>query len=158
AVARSEERRTRAFEFRFRGSTFRCKFADASLRLLAIANAFHPAGPPSPTFYRNLPFLQRLQHSEKDGADSTGMPIDEVPTSLWIPNFGCDENGLADLARHLNFFTGYFDLGAPQIAVHRPEVEPSAAPPRLTYPYGPFPSVISGKQVDPYLLMLWESA
>src|SRR5690349_8054345 len=49
-----DEIRNRSFEFRFCGASFACRYGDASRRLLAIAKAFRPAGPPTETVYRNL--------------------------------------------------------------------------------------------------------
>ena len=153
-VPPDEEHRGRSFEFRYREKSYRCEFGDASPRLMAIARALDPTRSVGPTYFRNLldlHFYQRALEEEEEDVEKV------VPTSFWLRQVQGDENVLVDLARHLNFFMGYFDLDTPLIAIHQQTPVPGRRT-RLVYPHGAFPAVVAGRPLDPYLLLLWESA
>jgi hypothetical protein len=147
---RSEEY-GRRFDFHFKGAVLTCEFSDCSDRLLGIVKAARPIGPPSHTDHRNLGrFNAVLRRLEKDrSARRTG-------TSFWIRGIDWDQNEVLELARNMNFYLWYFDRQSPRIQIHeRSRLEVPGKIPR--YLFDVFPSKISARPLDPFLLQLWES-
>lgn len=64
-LAVDDELRSRRFTFTFGGRSLVCEFADASERLVPLANAMRPAGPPSVTNLRNLDAIRDFQRIKK---------------------------------------------------------------------------------------------
>lgn len=143
--------RSRSFDFAFNGSVFKCRFGDASAELRAIACAVGVAGPPSSTMHRNLPNLA-FHYSNTERADRL---IHGVPTSFWMEPIEWDDNTLAELAGHVNFYMAYFDWMSPWITIH--EETPPGLVKEERYPRGPFPSHINGHPLDSHLLLVWQS-
>lgn len=147
----------RAFEFRLAGNTYRCEFAKASERLLLLASAFTPGSPPSMTDYRNLQAFRYYVRTKDQDAKRKSKLFGE-PLSFWLRKVPAAECDLVDLCRHVNFYMTHFDRQSPHILIHEAEPSGSAKAKRLRYPAKAFPEVIAARQLDPYLLGLWESA
>lgn len=155
-VSEGRDERSRSYEFKFRDFTYRCEFAVSSERLLTIASASRPSGTLTTTNYRNLrefAWYERRRKREPQGK----FVMTTFPTCFWIRGIEWEEGSVIELIRHLNFYNRYFDRRHPQIIVQG-EVSPQAktgSP--LRYPFGEFPARIIGKQLDPYLLSLWDA-
>lgn len=149
--------RERSFEFQLGGRTYGCQFAPSTPRLMAIAVASRPVGPPSETDHRNLQSYFLYHHHVKEHPDSE-LAKEGGPTSFLIRGLDYDENLVIQLVRELNFFMAYADPKTPRILVHRSQSSgaPSHKDP-LTAPEV-FPALLRGRHVDPYLLGLWESS
>lgn len=146
-----QEVRSRSFVLRFGDREFRCEFGSASERLCTLAAAAIPVAPPTDTQHRNLASFSVSRHTTRRGGN--GAPPE--PTSFWIRHVEWDENAIAELARHLNFYMRHFDRESPVMLVHDEPRENSAVKPRRRYPLGDFPPIISARPLDPYLLGLW---
>lgn len=148
--------RRRSFDFTFKGQSYKCEFADASERLRKIALAARASGPPSDTDHRHLILIERfIRRYEQAAEPPKGRKY--CLTSFWIRNAKPDEQRVLELARHLNFYMGYFDRRSPRIIIHTDPVtdEPLR---QLAFPDpDKFPTKIVGAVLDPYLLGLWES-
>lgn len=141
--------RTRGFEFTLDGQTLHCRFGDSSPELLAIARAASFVRG-TYTNYRNLSNTRLYLLVNEQGAD-----VSTTPTSFWLGPMECDENAIALVGGHLNFFMTYFDFQTPRVLLHE-----SPAPGLVKeqrYPRGPFPTRIDGRRIDPNLLLVWES-
>lgn len=156
-VPRVFEERSRAFEFRFEGKTYQCKYGEASSRLLRIAEFSRPSGPGPETSYRNLVVLRGYLRRQRRTPESE-LVTDFSPTSFWITCVPEDENELLRLVRHLNFYMQYFDLKTPHVLIHEEPPSKDTVPPPGRYPFDSFPGVVSARPLDPYLLGLWEGA
>lgn len=143
--------RERKYEFVFEGRAVACSFGDASDRLLAISQAARFEKPATPTQHRNLTTFRLWDHLNSEHP-TEALP---APTSFWMENAPADENELANLACHLNFYVSYYDQVAPYILVH--EDEPTEETKIVGLPHGPFPPRIDGRPIDPYLLLVWQS-
>lgn len=147
----------RTFVFRFAGNEYTCQFAKATNTVIDIAQSSRPSGPPSDTNYRNLGNIDTFLRREKRRQERRET-TDFIVASFFIRNVQCEEDKLASLAKHLNFYMHYFDRRTPLIVIHEsPIVEPSTERP-IQFPFENFPQTISGSSVDPYLLSLWESS
>jgi len=146
--------RVRAFRFSFREKTYRCEFGDASDHLLAIARAYRAVRPPNRSLHRNLgsflPYLFRRVHLPN-------KPATSIPTSFWIREFPWDDDVVLSLARHLNFYVTFYDRLSPWVNIIDDAAVPLAAPPLVRYAYGSFPAAIAGRDLDPYLLSIWQT-
>lgn len=150
--------RSRSFEFRLRGRTFRCEYGDSSPELLSIAAACLPVAPEGETAYRNLQSFARFVR-QRDANAGSGSDIAKVPTSFWIRNVEWDETQILDLVRNLNFYMYYFHQGTPRILIHREEADETNRTRHVRrYPFDSFPRIIVGRDLNPYLLGLWESS
>lgn len=149
------ELRQRSFLFAFEGREFRCEFTDSSDRLMALANAARPTGPPTRSDHRNLSALRGFLRF-KSTLEKRNEPVDLALTSFWIRACGVAEKDLPSLARHLNFYMRYFDRRSPMIIVHENPGTPEIATPSQ-FPFGPFPNRIAARPLDPYMLTLWDS-
>lgn len=149
--------RVRSFEFQLAGGTYTCEFASSTARLMAIAVASRPVGPPSETNHRNLQSYFMYHHHLKEHPDSE-LAKEGGPISFFIRQIDYEEDSVIQLVRELNFFMAYADPRTPRILVHRSESfgAPSHKDP-LTTPET-FPALLRGRHVDPYLLGLWESS
>jgi len=149
--------RSRSFAFGSQGRTFQCEFGSASDRLLLIADAIRPIAPSPATEYRNLLAFQVFMRCRKRVLDLDNELAVE-PTSFWIRNVDIAEIDVVGLARSLNFYMHYFDHHTPRIILHEEPQERAPTSDPIRYPHGPFPTSISGRQLDPYLLGLWETS
>jgi hypothetical protein len=75
--------------------------------------------------------------------------------SFWISGLDWDESEVLNICQHLNFYIRYCDPTAPIVIFHEPEEVP--IPTTTTALFDTFPTVLSGRQLDPFLLKLWES-
>lgn len=150
-VDANDELRTRRFAFSFCGLTLQCEFADASERLAHVVNAMRPSGQPSHTEFRNVPYVRTFLRVAR-----TAVEPRTVLTSFWLRGCTLPEDLWPNLARHLNFYMTYFDRRSPRIIVHEDTVvRPVDRPTR--HLFGPFPSHIAARRLDPYMLTLSES-
>jgi hypothetical protein len=92
------------------------------------------------------------EHPDSAMATSTSL------TSFWIRNIDWDENKITELARNLNFYMHYFDKETPLIEIHEDLGSASEHRTSERYPHGPFPLEIVGRDLDPFLLGLWENS
>jgi hypothetical protein len=147
----------RSFLFRFNGKQYKCEYAQTTNAILQISSSSRPVQPPSDTNHRNLGNIEPFLRHEKRRKES-GTSSNYAITSFYIRNLQCDEDDLVNLAKHLNFYMRYFDRRSPVILVHEaPIIQPTTEQP-IQFPFGEFPHTLSGNQLDPYLLSLWESA
>lgn len=147
--------RQRRFTFEFAGRALLCEYANASERLVPIANAFRPTGHASDTDLRNLHAVRNFQRVRKVVQESAN-PVEVELTSFWIRSCDVPETDLVELARHINFYTRYFDRQVPRILIHEKPVKLAVERPER-YPFGEFPATIAARRLDPYLITLWES-
>ena len=148
----------RRFEFRYRGSCYHCGFEPSSPRLMAIARKARPSDSGWHSDFRNLLSFYRFEHALEEHPDADYIK-NRKPTSFWIRGIDAyDDDRIVDLVRNLNFHMSYFDQNTPTIVIH----EEPAASHRLNDLFRPdidsFPDSLSGKDIDQYLLILWESA
>ncbi len=150
----------REFEFRYRGSCYRCGFGPSSPRLRAIARKARPKARPSGSSsgsdFRNLQPFYRFEHMLEEHPDADYVKNGK-PTSFWIRGIdNYDDDHIGDLVRNLNFHMSYFDQYTPIILIHEESV---ASPKVLHRPnLDSFPDSLSGKDIDQHLLILWASA
>ena len=148
-----EQIQDRKFIFELEGVEHECTFARSSDRLLAIAKESMPLQMSS-TDFRNLrSFATFANDREEEGLPSHGEPL-----SFWISEVDWDDDKILNLVRHLNFYLRYYDSESPVVQVHpvKPEIEIN---PKMRYFEGVgFPATISGRSLDPSLLVLWNAA
>jgi len=143
---------SRAFQFVFHSRTYRCEFAEASSRLLDIADAARLPKPSTSTEHRNLMFVSRDRLKFIQQIDPTAKVI-----SFWLRDIDWDETRVLQVAQHLNFYMTYYDTWSPYILIHTPtnmDRPTTQAFPALR----PFPSSILGRLLNENLLLLWEAA
>jgi hypothetical protein len=149
---------TRSFSFEFEGCTYTCRYTPPSQVVLDLARASTPVKAPTATDYRNLRQFRRyiaISDSEKKEA---GFEERYSPVSFWIEPCVADEQQLARLFEHLNFFMAYFDDKSPTILLHEAEPADALKEKRIRYLWDTFPDQIRATSIDPYLLGLWSSA
>ena len=148
----------RGFEFRYRGSSFHCSFGPSSPRLRAIARRARPSGAPSNSDYRNLLPFYRFEHTLEAHPDADYVKNGK-PVSFWIRGVdGYDDDRIGDLVRNLNFHMSFFDRHTPTILIHEEPTASQKVDDLHPIPIGYFPDILSGKDIDQHLLILWESA
>ena len=146
----------RRFEFRYRGSCYRCSFGPSSPRLRAIARKSRPSGGLSGSDFRNLQPFSRFERVLEEHPDSDYVKNGR-PTSFWLRGIDSyDDDRIGDLVRNLNFHMEYFDQHTPIILIHEESVASLKVlhQPKLDS----FPDSLSGKDIDQHLLILWASA
>ncbi len=148
--------RNRKFTFAFGGKRYLCEFADASDVLIPLANAARPIAPQTSTDYRNLLTVRTLARIKKR-SESAPEPVEVRLTSFWIRNCDLPEPEMPEFARLLNFYMVYFDRSTSRIIVHEEPVKLAIERPKR-FLFGPFPDSIAARPLDPYMLILWESA
>jgi hypothetical protein len=146
----------RSFTFKHKGKDYACEFRKSSNRLLRLAANTLPRGP-SRTTYRNLFSFQRYLAAE-GGVKGIPKQTGATPLSFWISCIEWDEDIVRDLARHLNFYMTYYDNMSPVIIIHTPESEAAASPTASRFPFGDFPNIISGTELDDNLLHFWAAS
>jgi hypothetical protein len=146
----------RTYEFDFKRRKYRCEFGTSSERLLYIAIACRPTGIQTTTGYRNLLELARYYRTREKDPDGSAAKM-MVPTSFWIREIEWQETEVLELIRHLNFYSRYFDRRAPRIFIHSDDSSEEIARLPTRYPFDKFPTTILAKELDPYLLSLWEA-
>ena len=158
-VLRSDDRiLERQFDFRYRGSCYRCGFGPSSPRLRAIARKARPSGSVSRSNFRNLQPLYRFEHYLEEHPDADYIKNGK-PTSFWIRGIGCyDDDRIGDLVRNLNFHMSYFDRDSPTIVIHEELVSPHNVGDQDRSDINCFPDSLSGHDIDQHLLVLWASA
>ena len=148
----------RSFQFNYRSRNYSCRFGRSSDRLLTIARHFRPTRPPSDTRYRNLIPFRDFQRTSELTERVRQFFEGRVPTCFLVGGIDVfDEHRIIDLCSHLNFYLRYYDRRSSIIIIHKGEEELPARAPLLRYIRGTFPSVISGRQLEPSLLRLIEA-
>lgn len=156
-IPKDDPLRVRSFDFVFRASTMRCEYVDASARLVSIANSFRQVGPPGDSAYRNLFSVRSSKRKKKDISEDPKLSS-LVLTSFWVRNAMLSDDDLVAVARHLNFYMKYYDPQSPTILVHDDVPEKTTFPAPSRYPHGDYPEIISARDIDEYILSLWETA
>lgn len=151
----------RAFDFSFDGSTYSCHWGTSSDSLLALARIARPSGAPVGTAYRNLPNYNRYvtkldKYQGQDPESDIGVAL-----SFWVKPSDIElepnEEVLVKVARHLNFYMNFYDQRSPLVRIHEEQHESAFnSIPRLKH--GDFPPSMNGRELDPYLLGLWEAS
>ena len=148
----------RDFEFRYRGSSVHCSFGPSSPRLRAIARRARPSGTTSRSDYRNLLPFYRFELTVEAHPDADYVKNGK-PVSFWIRGIdGYDDDRIGDLVRNLNFHMSFFDQHTPTILIHEEPAASQKVDDLHPAPIGYFPDILSGKDIDQHLLILWESA
>lgn len=155
-VGTTDVLRSRSFDFRFNGKAVRCEFGDVSRRLMLIANAARFIEPPSVTGHRNLQAFELYRYMSEEHPDST-MATSTSLTSFWIRDIDWNENTVTELTRNLNFYMHYFDKETPLVEIHQNSPAKSEQDQSERYRHGSFPPEIVGRDLDPFLLGLWEN-
>ena len=151
----SDELQERRFTFKQGSRKLSCEWALASPRLLSLAEVVQPASGKSPGNLRNLGPFGFTMAVQRKLPEKLLKPL--IPWSFWIRHVDFEEQELVPLAQHLNLYMRYFDQDTPIIAVHAEPVEElsvSATPDPLSQ----FPIEVAAREIDAYLLGLWESA
>lgn len=152
----------RAFDFHFDGLTFKCSFEKPTPRLEHIAASYHIG----PANYETRTMTQLIQFRDGqavDGLDEGKKDYFKGKSGLcfhikYPKTWNCDQETFRLFARHLNFYTRYYDNQAPIIVVHHRETEPSPTLKRLRYVDGVFPKAMVSKRVDDVILQLIQEA
>ncbi|HML91757.1 hypothetical protein [Methyloceanibacter sp.] len=141
----------REFTFTYDGKPYKCEFSACSDELIVLADAFQPVSATN-TQYRNLLTHQMYVHSDEKERDAydVGRPV-----SFWIRSVDLDEDELAILIYHLNFYMSYFDEKTPLIIIHAPVREEKS---KTRYIDGSFPKSINARSIDLNLLHFWNAA
>src|SRR5262249_10205398 len=131
----------------------------ASKELLAVASSYRLEPTVGESIHRNLdPFLIYFFHLKTEPDAAAKMP---PPKSFWVRGLmSWEEAKVIELARHINYYAMRFDRQTPHILVHEPQASTAASPEKIIrYPFGDsFPPVIVARQLDSYLLTIWEAA
>jgi hypothetical protein len=136
----------RTFQFVYKEGIYSCEFSTASEELLKVCSISWQLGPPTATKNRNVIAI-RYERDKKS----------KKPISFWIRNAPVNDEFMALLARHINFYSNAYDRDTPIILIHDKKSEDSLAELTL-FPHGGFPEHITAHEIRPYLLSLWESA
>lgn len=155
-VTRDRDECTRAYEFKFKGTPYRCDFGPPSARLLAIAMSSRPSGKLPTANYRNLREFVTYERARTTTPESN-LVRTMCPMCFWIRGVEWDEEAVLELVHHLNFYNSYFDRRCPRILTHSEPLPGATNVESIRYPFGSFPSTVFGRQLDPYLLSLWEA-
>lgn len=148
-----KELEDRTFQFHYDTKEYRCEFGRSSDRLLLIAEHAVPVAL-SHTGHRNLMSFRAYAHQQKTKNDTeTPRPLLGQPISFWVKNLEWDEDRVARIAHHLNFYMTYYDHRSPTIFVHSPPTE--EVTPRTRYLIGTFPERLNAQQIEDDLLRLW---
>jgi hypothetical protein len=140
---------SRKFKFVFEDLTVYCEFGRASERLLRLASAFKPTGPPKRSYYRNLPLISPPSRTEASNW---------VPVSFWIGPLPDFSDGLViDIAKHLNFCMRYYDRHSPQVMLHS-EAHEDVQYGNVAMINDQFPGELHIGRVDQFLLDLSAAA
>ncbi|HIH96390.1 MAG TPA: hypothetical protein HA348_02685, partial [Thermoplasmata archaeon] len=131
---------SRQFNFVMDDEDYRCKFGDASDRLLTLSKFFRKTGEETRTDHRNLlPF--RLYIMEKPKPTSTeDYFVGIKPISFFVSGFKkFDEDKIIEVSKHLNFFMQYYDRESPFIVIHSIESELAESSKELRFLQKEFP-------------------
>ncbi len=150
---RNTDTENRKFEFTYTEKTYTCEFAPPSDRLLLITKAFEQKGPKTLTGYRNLQDMRLYMNLDNR------YKIQSIfsPSSFWIRNIEMDDTSVVNLARHINFYMHYFDKETPIIIIHD-EFKDEFGITTERYPFSSFPEKINARNLDTYIMGLWQSA
>lgn len=146
---------SRSFKFTYKNQSLVCSYKACSNELLLLAEIFQPFGPVSNTDYRNLLSFKRYLRL-KEEPNSPWSKGDFFAASFWVEGVDYDEEKIKALSQHLNFYAYYFDRSTPRIIIHDAKQEMKVK--RLTQAFGKFPDALVSRNLDEYLLGLWQSA
>lgn len=141
------------FAFRWRSRDYLCRYLPASDRLLFLARSLRPLRSAT-SDYRHLGELHDFQLQRKLPKELRKFYESSVAISFFVHDVEQYEEELfIDLAKHINFYLGYFDRSSPQI-----DILPIASPPAPNdaKPRKPeiVPPLITAVDLDPFLLDL----
>lgn len=147
---------SRQFKFSLDSTTYHCKFGEASKRLLILSEVFMIVQQQSSTDYRHLLLLREyVKDAGKKRASLDDFFTDIKPISFYISGFrNFDEATITEVSKHLNFFMQYYDRDCPYIIIHSIETEALKMPKQLQFIETTFPSRISTRRQEPFLLDL----
>ena len=148
----------RQFDFTIDGKAYSCKFRNATDRLLILSKFFRRAGQESETDHRNLPLLREyIEYSSKKLKKTAvedyfaGMK----PISFFVTGFErFHEDEITEVSKHLNFFMQYYDRESPTILIHSAQKEIEEPAKQLQFVETGFPTTISTRSKDTFLLGL----
>ncbi|MYA02194.1 MAG: hypothetical protein F4038_07500 [Chloroflexi bacterium] len=148
----------RKFEFRYSGDPYECSFELSSRRLRLLASEARDTSTKGPPSFRNLLPFHHFEHTLRADPDST-FTLNGTPTSFWIRGLeSFNEDFVAEMVRNLNFHMSHFDRNTPRVIVHEEKMDVDSpdqhSPPQVEY----FPEILTGREIDQHLLILWESA
>lgn len=148
----------RSFHFEHGKDSFSCSFGPSSQILREIARLARPSGNSSSTGFRNLQPYYRFERVLKANPDAEYIQ-NGCPTSFWIRGIEeYNDDSIENLVLHLNFYMSCFDPETPRILIHDDAIS-SRKQKGLRRPHATsFPTVVSGREIEQHLLILWESA
>ncbi len=146
----------RSFVFAFRGREYKCEFSQSSPELLDIALQAYPAGITA-SQHRHLASFHAFVKAESGSEEFIKVP-GASPVSFWVRNFDATGEDAVDLARHLNFYTTYFDIYNPTIDVLPPKTAAVEGKPRERYISSSFPKKIAAQPLESTLLHYWHTS
>jgi len=157
-LSADHDERGRRFLLQFNNRYYTCEYTDASRALNLLVNAFRVAGPVGETTYRNLSGLKSFLRYQKIREQANEPTVERFLTSFWVRNVDLSEEDAVLLARHINFYMHYFDRRSSRILIHEEPIREISLETPVRYPSGAFPAEMLGRELDPFLLSLWESS
>lgn len=153
-ILKTSEFTSRTFKFEFNGVTLDCGYGHPSKRLLEIARNFRRQS--EDVDDRNLSTLRMFLLDSSDPKRSK-MTERHTPMSFWIRQFAGDDDALAEVCRHLNFYMTYFDRSSPIVLVDE-QVDAGQYSEPDRFRTGSFPASVRGRPLNAYLLSMWNRA
>ncbi len=147
----------REFTFDLAGKSHKCRYAECSADLLAIAGCFRPARKRTESDYRNLVYIEPYVRMQNDPKFLERFGYTK-PSSFWVSNVDAAGDELYELARHLNFYMSYYDSGSPNINLVDQAIDDPSLTPLERYRHKSFPSKIRASRIDDELLHLWHAS
>ena len=148
----------RSFTFEHGKDSYSCSFGPSSPTLREIARLARPSGTSLSPGFRNLQEYYRFERILKAHPDADYIE-NARPTSFWIRGFeNYDDDSIENLVRHLNFYMSCFDWNTPRILIHDDAAASRKKGDARRHRTAPFPTIVSGRDIEQHLLILWESA
>ena len=145
----------RSFELRLPDAEYNCDFTDSSDCLLEIARQAIPIEISS-TGFRNLQSFGSLLNKEKKESDDDDLDPYGKALSFWVKNVDWDDENVANIVRHINFYLKYYDSKSPVIEIH-PIGDAKIAPKNRYFEDFSFPKEIISPNLDTKLLIMYSS-
>jgi hypothetical protein len=141
------------FKFQFQGRTFECYYAGPSPELSFLARVYRPVQTGVDASFRNLDDLQTFQQAKVFPKELRAYWQDKKGVSFFVGGLDkYEEDFVVLLAKHLNFYMGYFERQSPLVqilSVTSPADEEDELPLQKS-----LPSSINATELDPFLLDL----
>ena len=146
----------REFKFVLSGRPYLCKYGKASEELLTLSKHFRRTGRETSTEHRNLTLLREyVGFPSKRRVAFEEASVSMEPVSFFVSGFKkFDEPEILEVSKHLNFFIRYYDRDSSYIIIHSPKLESANAFTQSRISEIAFPSIITTKRQDPFLLDL----